>query len=491
MKLNRSLGLTTSLFVVVASMLGSFIFAVPGKIIWSTHDGLWLFIVWMAGGIIALTGALCYAELACMMPHVGGEYVYLRNIYGLLPAFLSGWISLFVAFSASIAFSAIFFQLCFKNFMTAILTAKGLEDSFGADPTVLNCMSACIAIFLGTTHIVGIKFGSRFQNILTSFKILFVLAFITAGIFLADWSNAGRIVADYTHHEQAKSLTFLTFGSTMISAMAAYSGYNGATYIAGEIENPGKNLPRALFFGTLIVIGLYLLINMVFLLGASPEKIVPVNAPDHFGGNYGIGAIAANGIFSNLGNVGFYYNLGLMLILLSSISVQMMIGPRVYYAMSQNRVIFSSLSKINNKFKTPHIAIMVQIVITCCYVFLGEGFISTLNDYIGFALSITPFIAVVGLMYLRRRYPNIERPYKIKLYPIIPLVFLTGSAYMMITHVIAKPMTSLAAIGLTVCGVAVFFIWKYWSIRLNINSNVEAPMISKNKKEKVAISTNS
>ena len=418
-----------------------------------------MLVLWLLGGGIAFCGSLCYAEFATMQPDVGGEYVYLKKTYGMMPAFLSGWISLFVAFSASIAISAIFFHKYLANFVIALVGPEDFKTSILANDWVLSSISASIVILLGITHIIGIHFGSRIQNVLTTIKVTVLLSFIFLGLVVADWSHVERLTNDYSN---GNGLGPAGLGSTLMLIMSAYSGWNSATYVAGEIKNPSKNLPRALFWGTFSVTMLYLAINVVFLLSSPADQIM---------GKWTIGAIAADNLFGPVSAK--LFNTGIMLILLSSISVQMMIGPRVYYAMSRDRVIFKALSKVSDRFRTPHIAIIVQIIITVIYIYLGINVVDLFYEYISFALSLTPFLTVVGLIYLRYKYPDLERPYKVKFFPLVAFLYLGANLFMMGSSLVMKLRSSLFAIGILVLGIVVYYIWRFFADRLSADKEVE------------------
>lgn len=444
--LNRELGLGTAILVVFASMIGTGIFITTGELLGMTHDSGWVLLLWVLGGLVALTGSLAYAELATMMPDVGGEYIYLRNIFGLLPAFLSGWISLLVGFSASIATSA----LALGDYINKLYAINTSGEEGLAGNWEVKLIGAGVIAFFALVHILGLKSGSIIQNILTVIKIAIVAAFIIFGFIFIDWSQTDRLYTSYlSTGKQAADLP--TMGLALLMVMFSFSGWNGATYIAGEIKNPEKNLPRALFWGTVITTLIYLGLNVVFLMAAPGSEV---------SGEGAIGALAATKLFgAEIGNI---FTSAIILILLSSISVQMMIGPRVYYAMSKDNIIFKGLGNISERFRTPWVAILIQMVISMIYVLIGDP--SMLMQYMGFALSIFPVLAVIGLFVMRRKQPHRPRPYKVWLYPFLPIFFILLSVGMMIAALLAWSETSLFAIGVTVAGIPVYFIW-HWAVR--------------------------
>jgi APA family basic amino acid/polyamine antiporter len=233
--------------------------------------------------------------------------------------------------------------------------------------------------------------------------------------------------------------------------MYAYSGWNGTTYIAGEIIHPEKNLPRALFLGALSVTVMYLAMNVLYLMSSPGDSIITE-------GKYTIGALAAKNLFG--AEIGPFFDGCIVIILLSSVSVQMMIGPRVLYAMSKDRVLFSSLQRVNPVFQTPDLAIMLQMAISVFYVFIGFNAILTMLIYMGFALSIFPLLTVIGMFYARIKYPDIPRPFRVPFFPVIPAIYIVLMLGVIITTLIEKSVPSLFAIGLVSLGVVIFFIRK-------------------------------
>jgi APA family basic amino acid/polyamine antiporter len=436
-------------------MIGSGIFITTGIVLNYTHNALVIIILWAVGGLVALTGALCYAELAAMWPEAGGEYVYLRNTYGFLPAFLTGWISLMVGFSASVALSAMMFIEYLNKFSKNLYPDAGEGIPFFADIWTQKCVAAGILILLGVVHILGVREGSTVQNVLTIIKIAIIATFIGFGVYMADWSMSQRLVADYSWPDGSTGGGIPAAGLALLVIMFSYSGWNGAAYIAGEIRKPEINLPRALILGTVITTILYLGLNAIFLMSAPGGKIIA----DAAGGEAAIGALAASSLFGE--NFSHILNLGIALILLSSISAQMMIGPRVYYAMANDKMIFNPLARIHPRLGTPHVAICVQMLLAVAYVFLGSA--QTLMEYMGFALSVFPLLTIIGLMILRKRHPELQRPYRIPAYPLTALVYIVLTLAMMITAIFTGTKTALFAIGVILIGIPIFYIWRKYS----------------------------
>ncbi|HOT43858.1 MAG TPA: amino acid permease [Spirochaetota bacterium] len=437
MELKRQIGLVTAMMIIIADVIGTGIFMTTGEVLGMTGSAVAVLVLFGIGGVIALTGSLCYAELATMWPEDGGEYVYLKKIYGHLPSFLSGWISLIIGFSLAASMSAI----------TAVNYVNKLSpEGIFTGSWLPKFVAAGIIVFFSMIHLIGVQKGSLVQNILTILKLLVVFLFIALGFYFADWSTVGRLSDNY---QVGDGSSVFKWGSALIIIMYAYSGWNGTTYIAGEIRDPDKNLPRALFLGTLLITVIYLAMNVVYLMSAPGDVIMTE-------GKYTIGALAAKNLFGP--NIGPVFDASIVLILLSSVSVQMMIGPRVTFAMAKDRTIFGSLGRVNLRFQTPDLAIVVQMVIAVFYVFIGFDAILKMLIYMGFALSIFPLMTVIGMVYTRIKKPELARPFRVPLFPLIPLIYITLMIAVIITTLIEKTVPSLFAVGVVLVGIVIFFI---------------------------------
>ncbi len=445
MELTRKLGLTTAVLIIVADVIGTGIFITTGEVLGITGNALTVLVLFGIGGVIAITGSLCYAELAAMWPDDGGEYVYLKRMFGMVPSFLTGWVSIIIGFSLAAAMSAI----------TAVnYVMKMAPEGFLQGRWVPTLIAAGIVIAFGIIHLIGVQRGSLVQNILTVLKLIIVVSFIGIGFYAADWASSGRLIASYPA-EAGGNRPFLDYGAALIIIMYAYSGWNGTTYIAGEIRDPGRNLPRALFFGTLLITVLYVLMNVVYLISADGGLIMTE-------GKFTIGALAARQLFG--GGVSKVFNIAIVIILLSSVSVQIMIGPRVCYAMARDQTIFGFLMKIHSRYKTPAPAIILMTAISVFYVLIGFNAILKLLIYMGFALSVFPLLTVTGMVYHRFRYPEIHRPFRVPLFPLIPLIYILLMGGIIVTTMITRTVPSLFACGAIGIGIVLFYVWRYFTV---------------------------
>ena len=441
-ELKRQLGLYTGILVIIADMIGTGIFMTTGNILGMTQNALIVLLLWVVGGIVALCGALSYSELATMWPDVGGEYLYLKKIFGNLPAFLTGWVSLLVGFTAPVATSSMLLVQYLNSFLCNINATS--ITAYTNNIFWQKTFAALIIIAFALAHIAGVRRGTNIQNALTILKIGIVAAFIIAGFYVVDSSGIERLYASYGSIT-VQSVPYM--GLSLLIIMFAYTGWNGATYIAGEIVNPEKNLPKIMFWGVTITTVLYLLLNVVFVMSTDASAIM---------GKDEIGAIVANALFGPA--VSNFFSITIAIILLSSVSAQMMLGPRVYYAMAKNRMIFHSLAKVNERLGTPVNAIILQMILAIIYVYSGSAM--TLVIYMGFALNVFPVLAVIGLMVTRKKHPEIKRPYTTPLYPLVPLVYIILSVIMMIAALMCWAVTSAFAIGVLFLGIPVYYLWQ-------------------------------
>ncbi|HOO72498.1 MAG TPA: amino acid permease [Spirochaetota bacterium] len=445
MDLKRQLGPVSGVLIIIADMIGSGIFMTTGNVLGMTGNALLVLALWLLGGAAAIAGTLCYAELATMWPDEGGEYVYLKKSFGLLPAFLTGWVSLIVGFSAPVATASILAVEYTGRFLQAFPPLGSVAGLLSGSGLFQKAAASGIIVFFSLLHILGVRKGGYFQNALTVVKVALVVSMVILGFWAVDWGNAHRLYAQYNPGGAEPGLPVTALALLII--MFAYSGWNGATYIAGEIREPEKNLPRILLAGTVITALLYVLLNIVFIMSAE--------GPDLMGRDE-IAAIAAGSLFGP--KLAGFLTIVITIILLSSISVQMMVGPRVCYAMAKDGMIFRSLANVHERFGTPHRAILLQMFLAVLYVMSGNAM--TLVIYMGFALNIFPLLAVVGLVYMRVKCPGLHRPYRVPLYPLVPLVYIVLSSVMMAAALVNWTATSFFALGAVALGVPVYFIWK-------------------------------
>jgi len=444
------LSLFSAVILVVANMVGTGIFTTSGFIIQELPNPWAMLACWAVGGLFALAGALCYGELGARYPRAGGEYVFLRESFGEAPAFLAGWISLLVGFSAPIAAAA---MACAAYFLagagvhpdfTAVYKIQGLTVLTLSPVTLLA--SGIILIF-SFIHRHSLFLGSRVQNLLTLFKVALILTLVIWGLGWGAGSTAhfGSLppARVYFSGSFATSLIFITF---------AYSGWNAAAYMGGEIRRPTRNIPLALALGALLVAALYLLLNITFIYALSPREM---------SGVLEVGEKAALALFGP--GVSRIFAGAIALSLLSLISAMMMTGPRVYQAMAGDGLFFPAFSRLRGGSGPPGNAILLQAGLALVMALTAS--FENLLIFIGFTLSLFALITVAGLMVLRRRHPAPDLPYKTLGYPLTPLLFMAGSLWIILFSLLNKPLSSLAGLAAILSGAVLYLFFKRRSAR--------------------------
>jgi APA family basic amino acid/polyamine antiporter len=430
-QLPRKLKLFSLTNIVIGDMIGAGIFTTSGLLLAQLHDPLLLLILWVIGGAIALSGALSYGELGARYPKAGGDYIFLSKLFSPLAGFLSGWVSFFVGFSAPVAASS----LAFAEYLVRTLP----EDMLPAQLD-LTKKAIAIGIIIAFTliHYFGLRSGSKVQNVLTILKIGLILVLISTGFAFGEGS--------FEHFRIEKSEAFAganlkTMGLALMWILFAYSGWNASTYVGSEVINPGKNIPRSLMIGTFSVTIIYLLLNTLYVYALPPEEMKGVIS---------IGGLTANNLFNlSLDRV---FSMFIALILLSAISVLIMIGPRVYYAMAQSGHFFG-LAKKTNRSKVPGISILLQSGLAILYVLTGT--FEQIITFLSFSLGIFPILAVMGVFKLRM---NRQSVFKVPGYPVLPAFFILSSLLILVFAFLERPIESSIALGVIVAGIPMFYL---------------------------------
>jgi basic amino acid/polyamine antiporter, APA family len=413
----------TATSIVVADMVGVGVFTSLGFQVKDITSGFSLLALWIVGGVVAMCGAICYAELALMFPRSSGEYNFLRRIYHPAFGFMAGFLSATVGFAAPTALAAMAFGVYFKSIIP------------GVNPLLPGL---AVVWLISLVHLRGMRYGSTFHNLWTALKLLLIVGFLAAGLLLGTHQPI-------SFAPSASDLSFMTsvpFAISLVFVMYSYSGWNAATYIIGEIQEPNRSLPRALFLGTLIVIGLYVGLNAVFL------AVTPIQ---ELAGQIDVAMIAGTHLFGEVGGriVGMLICLGLV----SSISAMMWIGPRVTMTMGEDMPLLRAFSRRSEK-GVPANAIIFQLL-TSTLLLASQSFEAVL-DFIQFSLTFCSFFTVLGVIKMRITHPNMPRPYRAWGYPVTPVVFLTVMLWMMYYLVVNRPVQSLAGFAMMLSGVAIY-----------------------------------
>ncbi|MGH9345758.1 MAG: APC family permease [Vicinamibacterales bacterium] len=441
--LERRLGPLDAAAIIVSNVIGGGILITPPQIAASVPSALLFLSTWAAGGLLAFAGAIAYAELAALRPRAGGEYVYLREAYGPLAAFLTGWTSFVAGFSGAIAANAVFATFYVGRF----LPGAGVADPLFVLPIVPGTLqltfspqTICALVLVWSfalIHLRGVGPGRLVGNILAVLKVSALVFFVALG-FTFGAGDAANIV-------QVAPVSPTNWLLALIPVMFAYSGWNAASYIAEEIREPGRNVPRAFALGTGAVIALYLALNMLYLYVLPIERLATTEGS--------VLDVVADGLLGPA--AGDVMAVVAIISLSASVSAMTFAGPRVYFAMARDGLFFRSASVVHAKYRTPAVAILAQATWTSLLVLSATG--DTLVNYTGFAITLFLGIAVAAVFVLRSRQPDEARPYRAWGYPFFPGLFVAASAAILINALWSGPAGALASAVVMALGLPLYF----------------------------------
>ena len=435
-------GLSMATFVVVASMVGTGVLTTSGFTVASVGSNFWMLVLWILGGITAICGALTLAELSAAMPRTGGDYVYLHEAYGPLPAFLSGWVSFVIGFAAPSAASA----FGMAKYMLAPFPIP--EGQVMLWERILGTVAI---LAFAVIHVSGRRQTSKVQGWITAIKIALLVAFALAGLAVG-WPHAANLI-DPKPLDGPLTLSLL---SSLIYIYYGYTGWNAAAYMAGEVREPQKLLPRAVLLGTGGVLVLYLALNVVYALALSADDVGSIVKEHGFRAVEPIAQIAAERLFGTRWSDPLSIAIGLML--LSSLSAYLLIGPRVLFAMAQAGQFPSVAARLTRRANTPAVATLFQIVLAVLFVWIGS--LRSIIEYAGIGLSIFSMLAMSSIYVLRRKRPDLPRPFRTPGYPVTPAVYLVLTALVTLAAFTQTPRVSSYALLSILAGVPVYYLWQ-------------------------------
>ncbi len=411
--LERRLGSLDAAAIVVSNVIGGGILFTPPQVAATVPHPVLFLATWLAAGALAFAGAMAYAELAALRPRAGGEYVYLHAGFGRIAAFLTGWTSFVAGFSGAIAASAAVLAFYMGRFIPIAGSDQAIA-SLPLGPVTLTLspqtITAIAAIWLMSwIHLRGVGPGRLVSNVLASLKVTALLLFIVLGFAFGTGSFANLSTS-------AGSPAPGAWLFALIPVLFTYAGWNAASYVAEEIRDPGRNVPRALALGTLVVVVIYFLLNALYLY------VLPVGELAAVRGSV-LDVIADRLLGTSAGNI-----MGIVSIvsLLASISAMTFAGPRVYYAMARDSMFFPAASRVHPRYRTPATSIVAQGLWSTVLVLSGSA--NALTTYTGFSITLFSGVAVAALFVLRQREPNAPRPYSTWGYPVVPAIFVAVSA---------------------------------------------------------------
>jgi basic amino acid/polyamine antiporter, APA family len=446
-ELKRQIGLFDSVMLISGDMIGIGIFVTTGVIAETLPTPGGILLVWTLGGLLALAGALSCAELSASLPHVGGDYVYIREAYGKLIGFLSGWSSFLVTFSGAIAFLAVGFT-GFMAFFFPILWSKEVFFSVAIpglpiNVTVGTLFSLIVVLIISGLHCLGVRQGTVTQNILTTLKIGSLLGIIVLGVLFGQGDTAHFSPL----FDWQKITNFSVFAAAFIPAIFAYSGWNAVIYIAGEVKDPERNLPYALLWANLLVIALYLAVDVVYIYA------VPVT---EMKGALRVSEVATTALFGYQTSA---WITGIITVsILGALNVVTMIGPRIYYAMARDGLFFRHLTRVHPRFGTPTNAIALQALWACLLILTGT--FGTLFTYVSVIITLFSALTVGSVIVLRWKRPDLKRPYKLWGYPIVPLLFIFANLWIVWGSLVENPWDTLRGVIIVGLGIPAYLIWQ-------------------------------
>jgi APA family basic amino acid/polyamine antiporter len=475
----RGLGLLAAVSIIIGNVIGTGVFLKARVMTCNVGSPTWVMIAWVAAGILSLAGALTYAELAAMKPEAGGEYIFLRDAFGRLSSFLYGWMLIFVGKTGAQASVAVVFAIGMNDFLDGKLKQTLFETNiFGYhyELTSLQIVAVMMIMIFTTINCASVVLSGQIATVLTVVKIA-LIAFVGIGAFIwvtgGTFSHFGMIMSTTPQfgpdgvdklcqgvNESVRygsaSYSFIGgFGAAMLGALWGYDGWNNLSLVAGEIKNPGKNIPLALIGGTILIIFLYVFVHFAYYFVLDPTSIAAVSKDSSvakeviskfFGGDiksFGVGVAVS------------LFTVGLMLSSIGTLHTSILTGARVPYAMAKDGLMFESIGRLSEGTRVPVYALIFQGVWAALLAISGS--FDTLTDYVIFGSWIFYALVTSSVFVFRKRYPNAERPYKSFGYPVVPVLFLLVAAWLLINTMITTPTQSFAGIFLILLGLPVYY----------------------------------
>jgi basic amino acid/polyamine antiporter, APA family len=489
----KGLGLTSSTMLVMGSMIGSGIFLVSAEISREVNSPALLIGAWLVTGFLTIVAALSYGELAAMMPHAGGQYVYLREALGPLWGFLYGWTLFLVIQTGTIAAVGVAFGRFLGVFFPSISSSHWIAGLHWTAPTydigpvrlggmnvglnTQNLMAIMLVVVLSIINIFGVKTGALIQNIFTAAKVSALLGLVIVGLFVGRnvtalaanfganfWRNAGL---GSLHPVQVGAVgipalvgTLTILAVAQVGSLFSADAWNNVTFTAGEVINPKRNLPLSLALGTGVVIALYVACNVIYLnilpLSGAPDGATILQRGIQYATEDRVATAALTQMFGAIG--GYLMAAAIMVSSFGCNNGLILSGARVYYAMAKDGLFFRKAGKLHPTFKTPAVSLMVQMVWIC--ILCVSGSYGQLLDYVVFAVLVFYILTIVGLFVLRFKQPNAERPYKAIGYPVLPAIYIVTAVFIDIVLLRYKPQFTWPGLIIVLLGIPVYYAWR-------------------------------
>ncbi|MBY0491373.1 MAG: amino acid permease [Gemmatimonadaceae bacterium] len=434
-ELPRTLGLWSAIAVLVGTTIGSGIFRSPAGIADKLPGPLPILLVWTMGGLFSLCGALTLAELAGALPRTGGYFVYIREAWGRLPAFLYGWSELTLIRAAALGGIA-------TTFAQYALRGLGFDPAVQPYDTYAHWLAAATIGAIAVINVVGVKWGALIQNTTTLAKYGGLVIIVILALAIGLPKTGGH----YTPAVPAGSISVSAFGLALVSVLWAYDGWGDLTKVSGEVANPRKNLPRALVLGTLAIILIYVLANVAYLAVLPVEEmrkapLVAANVAERLIGPVGVTLVSITVLLSTFG----------------SVNGSMLTGGRIFFAMADDGLFFKSVAKVHPTFKTPYVAVMVNASLGIVFVLLRT--FEQLAD-IFVTASLVFYVLSIGAIFVLRRRPDWNPPVRTPLYPVVPVLFVAAVLFLLVNALMdpAQRVPTLQVFGVILAGVPLYFL---------------------------------
>jgi APA family basic amino acid/polyamine antiporter len=483
----KGLGLTSATMLVMGSMIGSGIFVVSAEIAREVDSPALLIGAWVIAGLLTVIAALSYGELAAMMPHAGGQYVYLREALGPLWGFLYGWTLFMVIQTGTIAAVGVAFGKFLGVFFPSLSSSHWIIHFFKVPQIRIgaivlgnmdvglntqNLMAVLLVVVLSVINIFGVKTGAMIQNVFTFAKVSGLLGLVIVGIFIGRnaqalaanfganfWRNAGLSV---THDIGGGVLvtTLTVLAVAQVGALFSADAWNNVTFTAGEVINPKRNLPLSLALGTGVVISLYIACNVIYLnvlpLAGSPDGASILQRGIQHATEDRVATAALTQMFGAIG--GYLMAAAIMVSSFGCNNGLILSGARVYYAMAKDGLFFRGAGKLHPIYKTPAVSLMVQMVWIC--ILCVSGSYGQLLDYVVFAVLVFYILTIAGLFVLRFRRPTAERPYRAFGYPLLPAIYIAMAIFIDVVLLLYKPQYTWPGLIIVLLGIPVYYAWR-------------------------------
>lgn len=464
-QLIRGLNLRDTTALVVGTIIGTGVFLKAAPMAQQVGTPALVLLVWIVSGLLSLAGALTYAELGAMLPHAGGEYVYLRAAYGNLPAFLFGWMRLLIGSTGSIAAYGVGFAIFLSGLLSANpdLSAKynfaWAERDFSLFGDKIHwqfgppqIVAVGIILLFSGLNCFKVVFGGRIQSLFTFAKLLGIATIVFGVFFFAHGATWQHLLAPVNTKSWCG---FSAFGAAMLAALWAYDGWNNMPMVAGEVQNPGRNVPRALIFGMLVVLLVYGLANLAYHVALPMDEIVSARSTAHRDAL----PVASKAAQTFLGANGpALVSIIFILSTLGTLNGSILTNARIPYAMARDGLFLTSVGNLSERSKVPVVSIILQAI--WASVLALSGTFDQLTDYVIFASWIFYGATTAAVFVLRKKMPDAPRPYRTLGYPIVPLVFVLVAGWLTINTLKTSPVPSLLGLALIALGLPVYFFQK-------------------------------